>query len=242
MGACCCNCNTENRHISTYMSKEKDVDGNTMKMLLLGPGSTGKTTLFKSLQMYHNGGQVSDEVRRDHIDLIRYNVLDGIATLIRESDTLYKQDNLVYGDCRLLKTKEIEPQINVINRRTNPDIFDSGEFSDSELNELCECIACIWKLPCIQATYKHRFNNFAISDNLEHFFNKLSTIFGPHFVPNEKDCLLNRIRTTGMIEYEYRLDRSPQNSFKILDVGGQRTERRKWLHYFDKFCKITLYF
>lgn len=244
MGAACCN--TNHHHIGNYMKDQKEHDEKTLKMLLLGPGSTGKTTLFKSLQVYHNEGVMKEELKKEHIDLIRYNVLDGIATLIVECDVLYNKDTEVYSDCQFIKNSDIEKKIDVIMKRAVPEFekltFDSNDYTDSELKELCECINSIWSLACIQATYKHRYNNFAISDNLEHFFNNLQSIFETNFVPNEKDCLLNRIRTTGMIKYEYKLDypNRKNNSFTILDVGGQRVERRKWLHHFDKLSEILM--
>merc|ERR1712113_748190 len=44
------------------------------------------------------------------------------------------------------------------------------------------------------------------------------------------DVLRTRIRTTGMIETRYEIN---DVFFNIYDVGGQRNERRKWIHSFE---------
>jgi len=45
-----------------------------------------------------------------------------------------------------------------------------------------------------------------------------------------QDILNTRVRTTGIIELTFAMDGIP---FLMLDVGGQRNERRKWIHCFD---------
>ena len=42
--------------------------------------------------------------------------------------------------------------------------------------------------------------------------------------------LLVRYGTTGMTEKTFVINK---NTFKICDFGGQRNERRKWMHFFD---------
>jgi GTPase SAR1 family protein len=44
------------------------------------------------------------------------------------------------------------------------------------------------------------------------------------------DVLRARVRTTGIEEAQFELE---EFKFRMLDVGGQRSERRKWIHCFD---------
>ena len=55
------------------------------------------------------------------------------------------------------------------------------------------------------------------------------------YVPSDEDLLLVRYRTTGMTEKTFQID---NNTFKICDVGGQRNERRKWIHFFDSVTAV----
>lgn len=43
------------------------------------------------------------------------------------------------------------------------------------------------------------------------------------------------MRTSGIIETKFELEGM---EFTIVDVGGQRTERRKWLHCFDNVTAV----
>jgi guanine nucleotide-binding protein G(i) subunit alpha len=46
---------------------------------------------------------------------------------------------------------------------------------------------------------------------------------------------MTRIRTTGIVETTIK---DGDNSFTIVDVGGQRSERRKWINCFDNVSCI----
>jgi len=43
------------------------------------------------------------------------------------------------------------------------------------------------------------------------------------------------VRTTGIVESNFVID---GNHFKMMDVGGQRNERKKWLHCFSGVTAI----
>jgi hypothetical protein len=50
------------------------------------------------------------------------------------------------------------------------------------------------------------------------------------YVPSRDDVLHTRLRTIGIREERYIIDGSV---FEMYDVGGQRNERKKWIHVFD---------
>lgn len=52
----------------------------------------------------------------------------------------------------------------------------------------------------------------------------------PNYVPTQADVLRARVRSTGIEEAEFTFE---DLSFRMCDVGGQRSERRKWIHCFD---------
>lgn len=65
---------------------------------------------------------------------------------------------------------------------------------------------------------------------MDSYFNSLDRIFTPGWLPNNQDMLHSRLRTTGITETLFELG---QINFRMMDVGGQRSERKKWIHCFE---------
>lgn len=55
------------------------------------------------------------------------------------------------------------------------------------------------------------------------------------YVPSQQDILLARKPTKGIHEYDFEVKNVP---FKMVDVGGQRSERRRWFECFDSVTSI----
>merc|ERR1711994_927127 len=53
--------------------------------------------------------------------------------------------------------------------------------------------------------------------------------------PSDQDILLVRHRTTGVIEQKFGIRGT---SFHIFDVGGQKSERKKWIHCFEHVTAV----
>jgi guanine nucleotide-binding protein subunit alpha len=62
------------------------------------------------------------------------------------------------------------------------------------------------------------------------FFHSLDRIFTPGWLPNNQDMLQARQQTTAIKETVFKIG---DVNFKMMDVGGQRSERRKWIHCFE---------
>ena len=45
-----------------------------------------------------------------------------------------------------------------------------------------------------------------------------------------EDILRSRVRTTGIVETSFVIE---GHTFHMFDVGGQRNERKKWIHCFE---------
>jgi len=67
-------------------------------------------------------------------------------------------------------------------------------------------------------------------DSAEYFFTNLDRIGKPEYSPTRDDILRARLRTSGIVERTFKINGV---DFKFLDVGGQRNERRKWIHCFE---------
>ena len=62
------------------------------------------------------------------------------------------------------------------------------------------------------------------------YFNNIDRLFAPDYLPNDQDVLRSRLRTTGITETLFELG---QLNYHMFDVGGQRSERKKWVHCFE---------
>merc|ERR1711971_777789 len=68
-----------------------------------------------------------------------------------------------------------------------------------------------------------------------HFFDSVSRIASANYLPSDKDILLVRKRTTGIIEEHFVIKGT---KFHIFDMGGQRNERKKWIHCFENVTAV----
>ncbi|CAB1330302.1 unnamed protein product, partial [Coregonus sp. 'balchen'] len=67
------------------------------------------------------------------------------------------------------------------------------------------------------------------------YLNDLDRITQPSYVPTQQDVLRTRVKTTGIVETHFTFK---ELYFKMFDVGGQRSERKKWIHCFEGVTSI----
>jgi len=74
-----------------------------------------------------------------------------------------------------------------------------------------------------------------LSDVVSYYFSESLRISEPSYVPTDQDILRTRSKTLGIVETRFEVDGHP---FKIVDVGGQRSERRRWIHCFQDVSAV----
>lgn len=71
--------------------------------------------------------------------------------------------------------------------------------------------------------------------SLLYFFSSLDRLFDPAYQPTEQDIIRCRARTIGITETTFTLR---DHEMLMVDVGGQKSERRKWIHCFQDVTSI----
>jgi len=116
------------------------------------------------------------------------------------------------------------------NRRHVKTILEYLEFVGPALEpKVVEAIKTLWQDTGVQ-TAVSRSNEFQLNDSAIYYFERVDKIAAPNFIPNDQDVLRARVRTTGIIETQFNVKNS---IFRMFDVGGQRSERKKWIKCFE---------
>eukprot|EP01101_Sappina_pedata_P012526 TRINITY_DN863_c0_g1_i1.p1 TRINITY_DN863_c0_g1~~TRINITY_DN863_c0_g1_i1.p1 ORF type:complete len:369 (+),score=162.47 TRINITY_DN863_c0_g1_i1:38-1108(+) len=205
--------------IEIALRRDKRKLESEIKILLLGTGESGKSTFFKQMEILHKEG-FSSEVRAGYSEIINSNIILSMRTFII---SLNKNDQFQ----RLLA-----PYQDDVETFLSPAIL----FEQSLSPELSKSIYKIWSDQEIKKAYEAL--NSQQSDSASYFFNDVTRISKPDYIPTDQDILRARSRTTGAAEIQFA---SQQVNFRMVDVGGQRSERRKWMHCFEGVTSL-LYF
>lgn len=64
---------------------------------------------------------------------------------------------------------------------------------------------------------------------------EIERIGAPDYVATQHDVLLTRVRTSGIVTEKYTIEGT---EFEMYDVGGQRNERKKWIHCFENVTAV----
>jgi GTPase SAR1 family protein len=95
-------------------------------------------------------------------------------------------------------------------------------------------ISSLWRDQGIQKTYALR-HLYPMADSASYFLNQIPQIASSAYCPTEQDVVRVRIRTTSIIETRFQIE---SHEFQLIDVGGQRNERKKWIHCFEKVTAL----
>ncbi|KAH7704622.1 guanine nucleotide-binding protein G(o) subunit alpha isoform 3 [Aphelenchoides avenae] len=103
--------------------------------------------------------------------------------------------------------------------------------------ELYATTKALWSLPVVKKAIEGRCN-FHLLDCAEHFLDDLDRLYAEDYVPTEEDILTSRTVTYGVNELRYTYS---GRELRFIDVGGQKSERRKWVSVFDSVNAIIFF-
>uniref|UniRef100_A0A0N5A8R2 Guanine nucleotide-binding protein G(s) subunit alpha n=1 Tax=Syphacia muris TaxID=451379 RepID=A0A0N5A8R2_9BILA len=211
-------CLKVNKQIDEELQREKQVLRATHRLLLLGAGESGKSTIVKQMRILHING-FSDKEKREKAADIRRNVRDSIQVILESMskiDPPVQLDNQTTAESReYLLTATLSPDFDY------PQVF---------YDHVIKC----WSDRGVQTCYE-RSNEYQLIDCAKYFLDKVDVIRRPDYIPSEQDILRCRVMTTGIFETKFEVDRV---RFHMFDVGGQRDERRKWIQCFNDVTAI----
>lgn len=95
-------------------------------------------------------------------------------------------------------------------------------------------LKALWQLPFVQECYERR-SDLQLPSSADYIMDHIDRYAAPDFVPSAEDVLRCRARTTGIHEIEFDIEAM---HFRLVDVGGQRSERKKWAHCFEDVTAI----
>lgn len=198
------------RNIDKALKRDYNEDQKVLKILILGIGGAGKSTILKQLRLLF-GTPASSYERKLLADAIHRQIIEALQILLLNAEDFCSK----------------EPSIPFISVASKEMVLGLNRFSIIS-SQIGESLAEIWAEDCIQKAWEFRSSN--VLDSLPYFFGHMRRISHPNYVPSHTDLLYAKFRTAGAYELLVRYD---SIDYKFIDVGGQRSERRKWIHLFS---------
>lgn len=185
-----------------------------LKILLLGISESGKSTVLKQFRLIYVA-KFTDTERL----AMRYTVHSNILTAITSLTRMHRHWRMEYA---LPGADEAAELLSKCSAGTRMGLERITE------NE-ADAIRTLWMDPTIKVVAE-RGNEFNLIDCAKYFLDSLDRLVADKYSPTDQDILYTRVMTTGVTETEF-MDSGV--CYRIYDVGGHRSARKKWAPYFD---------
>jgi guanine nucleotide-binding protein G(i) subunit alpha len=197
------------------MRRRKRFLDSEVKLLLLGAGESGKSTIAKQMKIIHLRGFTEQE-RAAMREVILSNIVIAVKALCQAMEKLGLEVERAENEPRRQALAEAPNQVQAIPPAMAQDI------------------KALWGDKGVQLAFKSR-HLFQLSDSSDYYFDNLDRIAAHDYVPTEADVLRARVKTTGIQEITFTTN---EVNFRMVDVGGQRSERKKWIHCFQDVTAV----
>lgn len=206
------------------MTVVEDNGAKEVKILLLGSGESGKSTIVKQMKILHQNGYTTDELL-EYRPFIHKNIMDCIKQIVNA--ILEIEPGLVNDDNGIVSLRDVDAILEYeVNINAN-DTFDQA---------IAGKIAEIYSKPQVKEFIRYHQGSFYLIDSSSYFLSNLERITQPDYIPTNNDVLRTRKKTSGI--YDFKFQMGSGLNVQMYDVGGQRSERKKWIHCFDNVTLI----
>ncbi|KAJ7316664.1 hypothetical protein JRQ81_002826 [Phrynocephalus forsythii] len=189
-----------------------------VKLLLLGAGESGKSTIVKQMKIIHEDGY-SEEECRQYKAVVYSNTIQSIMAIIKAMGNL----QIDFGDpARADDARQLFA------------LACTAEEQGILPEDLSNVIRRLWADNGVQSCF-NRSREYQLNDSAAYYLNDLERIARGDYIPTQQDVLRTRVKTTGIVETHFTFK---DLHFKMFDVGGQRSERKKWIHCFEGVTAI----
>ncbi|EZA51950.1 Guanine nucleotide-binding protein G(o) subunit alpha, partial [Ooceraea biroi] len=189
-----------------------------IKLLLLGAGESGKSTIVKQMKIIHESGFTPEDFKQ-YRPVVYSNTIQSLVAILRA------MPNLGISFSTNERETDAKMVFDVIQR-----MEDTEPFSE----ELLAAMKRLWSDNGVQECFG-RSNEYQLNDSAKYFLDDLDRLGAREYQPTEQDILRTRVKTTGIVEVHFSFKNL---NFKLFDVGGQRSERKKWIHCFEDVTAI----
>ena len=150
------------------------------KILLLGAGESGKSTVVKQIKLiWKVGGGLTERDKEDVTQAIRKNAIEAMQVMLEASRTLEVP----------LSNSSLQADMDLI----------LGLSGDSELTlDLASKIDALWHDAGIQTVFSRRDEYWNL-DATPYYLSEVVRFAEPGYEPNDDDVVMARVRTTGIV-------------------------------------------
>lgn len=206
-----------NDEIENQLKRDRMMAKNEIKMLLLGAGESGKSTVLKQMKLIHHGGYNAQE-RDSYKEIIFSNTIQSMRAILEampQLDLTLSPQN----DARRAVVMSLPAQI-------------EGEVLP---RDVVDAVRNLWRDNGVKLAVT-RSREFQLNDSAVYYFNSIDRMAAPDYLPTDQDILRSRVKTTGITETTFKVS---DLTYKLFDVGGQRSERKKWIHCFENVTALV---
>ena len=203
-----------------HETEYKHIEQRKIKLLILGAGLTGKSTILKQLRRIYGRQYDKNELLAAKPQLTA-NTIEAMRTLAIYSSVLNDQGK---KECR------VSDELNQIRKRVSR-MSHKQKFTLEHYNDFVK----LWFDDGIRNVLKYQ-NQFIVGRNCERFFRNMAKYYDDDYIPTFEDLVSLTQRTTGVNKIKFVISDTcsyTEELYDIFDVGGMKNERRRWMLFFE---------
>lgn len=206
-----------NNTIDRQLNQDRILAQNEIKILLLGANESGKSTILKQMKLIHHGGYNSAE-REAYKKIIFAGTIQSMRIILEAMPSLgvaLRSQNDAHKDVVMGLPDKIETEVLPW--------------------EVVDAMRELWRDPNVKDAVR-RAREFQLNDSAVYYFNAINRMAAADYLPTDQDILRSRVKTAGITETTFEVG---ELTYKLFDIGGQRSQRKKWIHCFENVTALV---
>ncbi|KAF4625325.1 hypothetical protein G7Y89_g12839 [Cudoniella acicularis] len=190
-----------------------------VKILMLGDSECCQT-MVKQMKIIHQNGY-TEAGMASHKQAVKRNVLDAMRSMLAVA-------KIARGELDQTTNANVE----LLSRKIEGIGSNSGEITINKAT--VTAVEALWANEQFRKIFSESTDVY-VPDSASYFIEEIQRIAQETYIPVETDILRTKTKTTGIYETRFNME---SLSIHLFDVGGQRSDRRKWIHSFENITSI----